>query len=321
MFPTSSERDDTSLQDLINDWHDAEGHSRTLLGCSPGTCIHLDRLNGTNPAGKLFPHFHVLSHIAFPCHVDGSVKWCAFTIAAMTYHGRITIGRTLAYDCGAGGPMVSLDELWWWQAAGSMQWVVRWNPTELDICVTRFKPSIWLMMTYSHRADFSKLNLHCWVTFSQVILHLWILATCCLLCFVVFMSISQHGHFVAGVDAPSKVHLAENFCKTILRETFFGVKRRCTNRDVYEMFQDYHMTSQIIGICMVAQRPMQTQKGCGVKKGSTWRRIFDLLEGPVGTWLKTVLNGSNRKIFKLARLGWVHAVWQAGMLNFLRKVK
>lgn len=104
---------------------------------------------------------------------------------------------------------------------------------------------------------------------------------------------------------------------------FFGVKRRCTNRDVYEMFQDYHMTSQIIGICMVAQRPMQTQKGCGVKEGSTSgrRRIFDLLEGPVGTWLKTVLNGSNRKIFKLARLGWVHAVWQAGMLNFLRKVK
>lgn len=100
MFPISSERDDTSLQALINDWHDAEGHSRTLLGCSPGTCIHLDRLNGTN-TGKLFTHVHV----------DGSVKWCAFTIAAVPYHGRITVGRTLAHDCGAGGPMVSLDEL------------------------------------------------------------------------------------------------------------------------------------------------------------------------------------------------------------------
>ena len=63
MFPTSSERDDTSLQDLINDWHDAEGHSRTLLGCSPGTCIHLDRLKGTNPAknsSRIFMSYHIL---------------------------------------------------------------------------------------------------------------------------------------------------------------------------------------------------------------------------------------------------------------------
>ena len=86
LFSIDNATEDGSLQSLINHWHDATRHARTLLGCPAGTCIHLNRLRGTENAWKDQSNVFVSSHVLLPCHTAGCLAWIPFTVVAITYH-------------------------------------------------------------------------------------------------------------------------------------------------------------------------------------------------------------------------------------------
>ena len=67
--------DDQDLQSLINFWHDATGHARTLTGCPPGLCIRLNRLMGNISPTKDLRPIDISSHVVLPCRMNDSLEW------------------------------------------------------------------------------------------------------------------------------------------------------------------------------------------------------------------------------------------------------
>lgn len=98
--------EDQDLQSLINYWHDATGHARTLIGCPPGTCIHLNGLMGTVSPMKDLRPIDISSHVALPCRVNDTLEWHGFTVVAVSYH----LG--MSFTAGHWGTVIWLGMPW-----------------------------------------------------------------------------------------------------------------------------------------------------------------------------------------------------------------